>query len=246
MDALLCGKWKVSFDFKKDQNEKETNLYERSYVHFLLNHPDLVSAKCLATEWLFTDLVPSSLNAIEYMGGIGIQATILENLLKPDKHLVLDRDKVCCEQLRLNGFKSQVAEFSNADETTSTKVKYEVKLVDFPASSVLNMPQKWPKFYSLFSSSPELVVWTDTSVARPIQLHGKRYSKVMNCGPLNSHEDYVRNYSRYLYERFGYSIARAAFRARNAVYLAAKPGKHETEFNRFPVKECESGLKILN
>jgi hypothetical protein len=62
---------------------------------------------------------------------------------------------------------------------------------------------------------------------------------------INNKEEYVDSYSKWLYNKFGYSIGRAAFRARNAVYFAAIPGDHKTESKSFPVKETEDGFYFI-
>ena len=107
----------------------------------------------------------------------------------------------------------------------------QLKFLDLPNSSILQIEKKWKDgFYKLFDSKPKLVVWTDTSVTYPMSLHGEKY---------------VDSYSKWLYNKFGYSIKRAAFRARNAVYFAAISGDHKTESKSFPVKETEDGFYFL-
>ena len=44
----------------------------------------------------------------------------------------------------------------------------------------------------------------------------------------------------------GYSICRAAYRARNAVYLLARPGNHVLEEKYFPIIGNENGFVMDN
>jgi hypothetical protein len=53
-------------------------------------------------------------------------------------------------------------------------------------------------------------------------------------------------YSEWLYNTNGYSICRAAYRARNAVYLLARPGKHILEEKHFPIIGNENGFVMDN
>ena len=81
-------------------------------------------------------------------------------------------------------------------------------------------------------------------MSRPIQLHGSRYSNKLDGTELKTKEEYIQKYSEKLHKEYGFSICKAAFRGRTAVYLAAVPSLSEIEFKSFREKDYENGFKI--
>jgi hypothetical protein len=240
MKAKICGKWEIVFA-QPVESEKDLDLNERSYLHFIAAKPELVAAKCWATEWLLTDLVEEGCSLVEYLAGAGVQAVIARNVLVPREHLVLERDKKCCEHLMSLGI--QTVEL-DANKSMFEFEDYEVKFADFPSSSVISVQKKWKGFLNLFESGPKLVVWTDTACSYPISIHGGKYAKEFGMELLESWEDYVESYSKWLFKKTGFSIKKAAFRGRNAVYFAAVPGECDTEIKWFALQDCETGFII--
>ena len=236
--AVICGKWELAFN-ETISNEFEVPLNERSYLHFVLAKPEFVSAKCLATEWLLTGLIEKGCSLVEYLAGVGIQATIAKNLLVPRKHLLLERDGNCCSHLRSLGFE---VEEEDANRSMFEYDNFDVKFADFPSSSVISVQKKWKGFFHLFKSKPKLVVWTDTACSYPLSIHGAKYAKEFGAEELESWDDYVVKYSDFLYKRVGYSIKRAAVRGKNAIYFAAVPGECEVDIKKFPLSECAEGF----
>lgn len=236
--AVICGKWELVFN-ETISNEFEVPLNERSYLHFVLAKPEFVSAKCLATEWLLTGLIEKGFSLVEYLAGVGIQATIAKNLLVPGKHLLLERDGNCCSHLRSLGF--EVGE-EDANRSMFEYDNFDVKFADFPSSSVISVQKKWKGFFHMFESKPKLVVWTDTACSYSLAIHGAKYAKEFEVDSLESWDDYIAKYSDFLYERVGYSIKRAAVRGKNAIYFAAVPGECEVEIKKFPLNECAEGF----
>jgi|TARA_R110000796_G_scaffold103194_1_gene212362 hypothetical protein len=246
--AKVCKEWDLNFNIEL-KSEEDTSLHSRSYIHYAAQHTELVACKSWATKWLLEDIVDSTkeYNVREYMAGIGVQTCIIQNLFKVKKHIVSELDEGCVEHLSNTNFdpKPEVR-FENAQESLMEDDSSNLKFLDLPNSSILQIEKKWKDgFYKLFDSNPELVVWTDTSVTYPMSLHGEKYSKLLSSPSINNKEEYVDSYSKWLYNKFGYSIGRAAFRARNAVYFAAIPGDHKTESKSFPVKETEDGFYFI-
>ena len=77
----------------------------------------------------------------------------------------------------------------------------------------------------------------------PISIHGPKYEKEIGA-PITTQSEYLMRYSEWLYNTNGYSICRAAYRARNAVYLLARPGNHVLEEKYFPIIGLYFSVKI--
>jgi hypothetical protein len=238
MKALICEKWQLEFGSELVP-ENNVGMNQRSYLHFVAARPELVAAKCLATEWLLTGLIDEGATLVEYLAGVGIQSVIAREILRPKRQVVFERDLDCVEHLVAAGFDAREG---NANKTMFTDSDYNVKFADFPTSSVVSVQNKWKGFWNLFKSNPQLVVWTDTACSYPITIHGGRYAKEFGLDSLESWEDYVVNYSALLLKRVGYSVKKAAFRGKNAVYFAAVPEKCEVEIKRFALGDCGNGF----
>jgi hypothetical protein len=122
---------------------------------------------------------------------------------------------------------------------------FDLKFLDLPNSSILQITTKWKDgFNKLFESEPKLVVWTDTSIAYPISIHGRKYGIILNA-KLETKSDYINEYSAWLFGNFGYSIKRAAIRGANAVYFAAVQGLVDTTISSFAVDKNGNGFYFV-
>ena len=244
LKALLCNKYEFEINVSlKDESNKKRN--EQSYLHFITSRQDLVSAKCIATEWLLEDVnVDREYSIREYFAGVGIQATLLQNMLNVTKHKVSDIDLECFNQLkedkRWESFKE------DGHKAILDNEYFDIKMLDFPHSSIIHLKRgKWSNFLGAFISKPEIVCWTDTSMTYSIKIHGSNYAKELNASSLNSYSDYFKAMSDWLYGQVGYSIAKVAYRAKNAAYIKAIKGKHNLTEKSFPLDKSNSGFKIL-
>ena len=240
IEATLCGKWKLPIFFASE-GEDSVERGERSYIHYAVKHPELVSAKCWATEWLFTDLLPQGeYSAVEYLAGVGVQSVILKNTVSLSRHLVLERDANCVRHLQSLGFDSREGD---ARKSMVEHTDFDIKLADFPSSSVVSVDTKWKGFRNLFSEGTKLVVWTDTAISYPLAIHGRRYGERFGTPPVLTREDYVESYARWVSRTFGFNVVRAAIRGKNAIYFAATPSPATLEVREFPVTDL-SGFQV--
>lgn len=244
LKALLCNKYEFEINVSlKDESNKKRN--EQSYLHFITSRQDLVSAKCIATEWLLEDVnVDREYSIREYFAGVGIQATLLQNILNVTKHKVSDIDLECFNQLKEDKRWESLKE--DGHKAILDNEYYDIKMLDFPHSSIIHLKRgKWSNFLASFICKPEMVCWTDTSMTYSIKIHGSNYSKELNISSLNSYSDYFKAMSDWLYGQVGYSIAKVAYRAKNAAYIKAIKGKHNLTEKSFPLDKSNPGFKIL-
>ena len=247
--ATICGKWKLPF-YIPLVDEDQTSRNERSYMHYVSQHSDLVAAKCNATEWLLGGIqsIESKRWIREYFGGAGIMSTIIRGMFEIEVHYIGERDKQCVVQLR-KAFPEAMSEEADALESLSRIHYSDIEILDFPSSSIIHTKrpgQKWTDgFQKVLLRKPNALIWTDTSVTYPISIHGPKYEKEIGA-PITTQSEYLMRYSEWLYNTNGYSISRAAYRARNAVYLLARPGNHVLEEKYFPIIGNENGFVMDN
>ena len=229
--ALLCDKWTLPCHFD-NVSEGETQRTDRSYIHYAVTHPEFVSAKCWATEWLFKDSLPEGqYSAIEYLAGVGVQSTILRNTINLSEHLVLERDENCVKHLKQLGFNSRSAD---ARKSMKTETDFDIKLADFPSSSVISVDTKWKGFRDMFDSSTSMIAWTDTAISYPLGIHGKKYGAKFGVGEIRTKEEYIENYADWINRELGYTLTKAAIRGTNAIYFLAKSTPSNLSVEEFP------------
>jgi hypothetical protein len=234
--ATVCGKWKLPIFFDST-NEDSVSRSERSYIHYAVKHPELVSAKCWATEWLFSGTLPlGNYSAVEYLAGVGVQSIILKNTISLTKHLVLERDENCVKHLINAGFDTRVAD---ARKLMSSETEFDIKLADFPSSSIVSVDTKWRGFKDLFTDNTKLIVWTDTAISYPLGVHGKRYGAKFGIDQVRTKEEYIELYSKWISKEFGFAIKKAAIRGKNAIYFAAVPHSSSLTVKEFPVTDTK-------
>lgn len=244
--AKVCDEWELTFSELK--SEEDVSLHNRSYLHYAATHSEMVAAKAWATKWLLEDIVDMNkeYSVREYMAGIGIQTLLIQKLFKLKKHTIGELDEGCVKHLLSNNWKIEPTVLhQDANKATEDNEHYDLKFLDLPNSSILQTTTKWKDiFFKLFESKPDLIVWTDTSVTYPMSIHGEKYGKILSSKITNKYE-YVNAYSAWLYFNFGYTIKRAAFRGKNAVYFAAVQGQEKTEMKEFPIDDNLNGFYFI-
>lgn len=245
--AKICNEWELPFDIEI-KSEDNVSLHNRSYIHYAADHSDLVATKCWATKWLLENIIDANqtYSVIEYMAGIGVQTLLIQKLFKISKHITGELDQGCVDHLSKNIWDYPItAIHQDASKALLEEDNSDLKFLDLPNSSILQTTTKWKDgFNKLFESNPKLVVWTDTSVTYPMSIHGQKYGEILSA-KIGDKYDYVNAYSNWLYDKFGYSIKKAAFRAKNAVYFAAIQGKYNTEMKEFPVADNLDGFYFI-
>ena len=139
--ALVCNKWVLPFNLKIE-NEDDVSLHNRSYMHYVANHIELVSTKCWATKWLLENIIESDkeYSVREYMSGIGIQTLLIQKLFNVNKHTISELDENCIKHLSLVPFdvKPEILH-ENAEESLLKNDNSDLKFLDLPNSSILQI-----------------------------------------------------------------------------------------------------------
>lgn len=245
-EATLLGKYTLPIHIDLVSEESRSK-EKRSYAHYLAEHQPLVAAKVAATEWLLRSAgldLTRRYTSREYLAGVGIQTILITNIFNISNQILGELDTQCVEQLaRVEWNAPTTVRQQNVIEALKEPDDSQLKFLDFPASSVLTLKKKWKGFENVFESKPELVVWTDTSCTYPYSLHGKRYAEILNA-PVTNVDEYLAGITQWLQREYNYTLVAAAFRARNAIYLAARPGAHELKTARFMPKDHEEAFKL--
>lgn len=147
--------------------------------------------------------VPAIRSVAEYFGGVGIFSTILQNLFQPTQHWAFDIDPDCVRQLTtIPG----VAAAAGDAKDTMGSLETDLVVCDFAVCTLRTLGE-WP-MARVAAHKPRYIVVSDTALRR-LGLHRALYSR--HAGePVVSFEDYVRVYSKHMWQTHGYSITHVA------------------------------------
>lgn len=147
-------------------------------------------------------------------------SVVIQNVLKPVSHLIYDIDEDCVRQLKatFDGQPGIWTGYGDAKELMG-HVQASIVVLDHPYHTV-RTHDEWAEQWDLvFRNNPLAVIWPDAACRR-LHLHRHLYEPMLKY--VSSNRAYIWSYSRWLYERYGYSIRRAAWHA--YTYLLVEKG----------------------
>lgn len=180
----------------------------KSYYEYA-NERHLETGKnALCVEYLMNKL-PKEKTVIEPFGGVGVFATIAQNVLQPKAHHIFDIDPGCVTQLE-NAFRGKATvSWLDAHSVIGTMTG-DIFILDFPFMTIKQISTWEKELEALFNQTkPEAVIWMD-GASRYLHFHKERYAQVFGRAAINDMEDYTRAMSQYLLNRWGYMITNMA------------------------------------
>lgn len=187
-EVLVCDRWPLT-------------LRPGSGGHFA--YLNTISSKNTACFLALLDGMTHVNSVVEYFGGVGLFATVVQQVLHPLLHRVYDLDGDCVAQLQSL---PQISAAQGDAHALMGTVKGDLQVLDFPVATIRHHGE-WP-WAAVFERRPRYVVFSDTALRR-IGLHRALYSGIFGV-PVHSHEDYVRAYSRFMWDRYGYRVTMEA------------------------------------
>jgi hypothetical protein len=241
--AKLCKKYNYIF-YNNFSSEENVSKHKQSYIHFVKNEQQLVSAKCLATEWLIKDIKDNNLTLFEYFAGAGVSSIIFNKTMNINYHEATDFNQDCVNQLKKMKIIHKAYK-SDFRKIILKENKFDIKVLDFPYSSILQTTRgDWNMFGYAFSSEPKYLIWTDTARTYPLSIHKKKYEKILNDS-LNDYEDYFEKYSNLLFQNYRYRINKVAWRGKNANYILASKQNTNISHKMFELNEKNEGFQWI-
>lgn len=215
--ALICGKWKVEFEnqLSKTKGSREND----PWINQLLgDRLEDVSCSTSGGYELLKDL-PKELSVIEFYGGTGVQSTVIDQVLKPKNHVIIEQDEVCVRQLEhLFGNKKTVQIICGDAKQYMKDANADLYLLDWNTWTIAHW-ERWHELWGyLFSTNPVALSWYDTS--RPyFHTNKKLYGKILD-GEVTDFSQYTQGVSSLIEAKYGYALAKAVYCPRATYYLA--------------------------
>lgn len=214
--ARICGRWELAFEVPAPAERAASDV---PYVEQIFQRTKDVSA-CTAAGFQMIEDLPRGVQVAEFYGGAGLQSTIIEKLLEPERHIIIERDEGCIEHLkRTFGGQPHIKIFQADCLALFDKIPADVYLIDSNSFTFAHWPEWKPRFDALVARAPTAIIWFDT--ARPyFHFNKDKYAAVLGQ-PLGGFEGYsegVRTLMNQTYGPDGYEVDRIIHCPRAAYY----------------------------
>lgn len=226
------------------------------FVDWVLREPSQVSRHLTAGMYAYLAVSmfygPGEIRTVrEYFGGMGVQSLVIQQLFRPQDHIVRDYSSGAVEYLRelLSGRGGVQVHQADAYDLNSTDHRADLVGLDFGNFTAhrLRPGQKQRSLLdAVMLAEPKAVVLTDIAGPR-LHLHRARYGEVLGLpgyAPLRDYPHYLDALSDWLRAHYGYVVAQGFYHRWSAV-LALVPGHRLARPGYIrPVPEHPVGLEV--
>lgn len=225
MDLTLCGRWKIHVD--ESQRADSTPWF----ADWARREPEQVGRHLVAGLMAYSSLQmvygPGELrSAHEYFGGLGAQALMIQDGIRPERHVVLERSPEAVFHLRKLLADRRVLVCPADSYHTSSVAPADLVGLDFGDLTAHRLRKGEPQRELLdrvMRQSPKAVVLTDVAGPR-LHLHRERYAETLMTRPerLHTYTAYLVALADWLRAHYGYAVVRGYYHRWSAV-LALVP-----------------------
>lgn len=236
----MCERWRLHLDGKQTDGW---------FADWVQRRPADVSVHLTAGFYAYLSLQlvygPGELRSVrEYFGGMGAQALMIQEGIRPEIHTVLDRSASSVAHLRrvLGGRGVRLAQAdSYAPESYAPADLVGLDFGDLTAWRLRPGQPQRELLDRVFSGQPKAVVLTDVAGPR-LHLHRERYGGVLEA-PVPDHPAYLRALHWWFQRTYGYMMLRGYYHRWSAV-LALVPVGRAPSSALLPVPDRPVGLEL--
>lgn len=247
MKVKILEKWSMDLE--------ESDAEETWFADWVLRSPKEVSTH-LTAGWHAYNAIRDFYNpgeirtAVEYFGGMGAQALMIEHLFQPHAHVVQDYSAQAVEHMnRELPNRISVIQGDSYNPSWTPWSSDDVVGLDFGDLTVWKTRdgEKHRRLLDrVFAHHPKAVVLTDIAGPR-LHLQRERYETLLGIGTCQTYEGYLEAFSDRLYELYGYHVV-TGFTHRWSTVLTLVP-KHIATSGDFrlilPTPSTPVGLELV-
>ena len=141
----------------------------------------------------------------EFFGGAGLGTSVVLDIFTPESYSVYELDQDCIDHLRRQPWPDCVTiKQGDARQTMMEAGTADLMFMDYHLMNPVRLSDWQHQIDRVFKLRPKAVYLNDTSFWS-MQLHRKRFGEALGAPPLQSREEYIEAYSRYMLHRYNYS-----------------------------------------
>lgn len=250
MQIQICNEYLINMD-----ESDVVDGAEEPFLQFLLGNSARIRQLSRFT-WCYNNIIQYVANSgeeintvVEYFGGLGRTATIVQYLVHPDKHILYDYNTGCYNHLTELFRDNPRVKVIYADSLNLPEyLNAEFIIYDCPKFTIQafyddNRKHKIDTLAKIFKNKPKFVTVTDTALGY-LHFHKENWSKLVNK-PIETSNDYISAISSEFSERFGYYITKANHYGKLSAFLLEPTKKSLTILDARDFPESTEYLKVL-
>lgn len=219
------------------------------YIDWAIKNPRKISDSITVGWYAYSSLLsvyePEEIDtAWEPFGGIGAQSFIIQDLFRPNPHLVGEYTDPAVAHLR--AVLPSAVTVMKQDAYATARSTADLVGLDFGDLTCWKLRDGQPHrdlIDRVFQAEPKAVVLTDVAAPR-LHLHAARYEALLGTGTCGSYTAYLPALADLLEEMYGYVVV-AGFYHRGAAKMALVPARCADRGVFTPVPDSPIGLEIL-
>lgn len=242
MIASICERWGMTVD--------DSARDPQAFHHWVLKYPNQVSGH-LTRSWHAYQSVLSLYgpgvikSAVEYFGGIGAHALMIQELFEPEKHVVYDYSQDAVEHLRRAVPLDVQVEWGDAyhpaNHVAADLVAFDCG--DMTAWRTRDGENVRMALDRIFEAEPKAVLITD--IACPyLHLHRSRYESLLGPGTCETYESYMYALAGRLEALYGYTMLTGFFNRWSSPFVMVPAGAAKNGVFQ-PTPWSPVGLELL-
>lgn len=228
--------------------EEPAEVHEEWFLDWVLRSPKNAGHH-LTAGWLglqaLKEQVPRMDSCVEYFGGMGAQALMVQELWDPATHLVRDYSAEAVAHLK-TVHPDVTAEVGDAYSNDRVIPNYDLVMLDFgdlTAWKTRDDEAHRDLLDEVFHSGPKAVVFTDIA-CRYLHLHRERYETLLGEGTCASYETYLEALLRRFQRLYGYTLLTGHWDRWSAVMVLVPQGSAPWGTMK-PTPPSPVGLELL-
>tara|TARA_R100000322_G_scaffold139084_1_gene94869 strand:+ start:496 stop:1224 length:729 start_codon:yes stop_codon:yes gene_type:complete len=238
--VTICGRTDIQLP---DIKSKDKN----SFLWWTKNHWSHVQVHIAAQFYCLKKLDEENIkveSVTEYFGGSGFGSALIQNVLKPEHHVIYDLDDECVEHLEAQPIlKSTQISKGDAKETMLGKKHFDLRYADFWRMSAYKLLGEWKQQCdSLFSNNAKAVYMADTSIWS-IYLQKQLFENALGC-KIESKKEYLNGYSKKIWDTYGYRMSFGAYRDFAAMIFVKDQDYEEPELRHVTVDDGRKTVEL--
>jgi len=223
--GLICNRWEMEFEDYLHNAEDFGHVANIPYNHYLFGKKlELVSASTFSAYELLKGL-PKKKRVVEFFGGVGLQSTIIQELLQPIDHTIIENDGNCIRHLNDNFRGRATILQANAFDYIGA-LPGDIFSLDWNSWTVLHQDKLKSVFELLLKYDPLAIIWFDTAKSY-FHLNRSKYSKLLGM-ELSTIRDYSEALFSFFERKYNYGFSKVAYFSKGTHFLLVpNPSKLE-------------------
>jgi len=221
----VCNKWDIDIpDSALVAADDNPGSIARPYTYYIDHKLADIGYQAWCREYLLNNLEGVH-SVVEYFGGIGVDASIVEGTFDLEEHVLLDLDAGCVDILRRNN--PEAERIIQGDFVEYAGIRADLAICDFEQFTMLHITRNRNGMREALGkvlSACDCCIVTGSAISR-MHLNVDIYSEASDM-LVRDVFTYMQAMSHCFYDLYGFCVGMVAY-GPHASFITLLPGKHD-------------------